>query len=217
MALAQSQIPADYGDPTIENRFLGLDKRIIGPALGILAIVVFWAGFIPWLDDAIEGDAVEPGTVISLTGGVEFTPATGWQTDGPVFPGGNTLTVFNDGVFFTISPGGWNGTADELLDELIDGSDYFVKGDRVPLTVPSGVEGVGVDISLEDETGILVALVSDEDFGDATDRVTGIRIDATAPFDYTTDDQEDVAEMIASIRVLPPDERTPTDGEEDSP
>lgn len=214
VTLAPSQIPDDLGEPRIEHRLLGLDKRLIVPTLGVLALVIFWSSFVPWLDESIEGDPLEPGTVISLAGGVEFTPADGWNSDGAVFPGTNNLTVYKGGVTFTVTPGAWNGTPDELLDELIDEADPFVKGDRLPATLPSGLDVVGIDTLGEDEEGILVAMVSDELWDGSDERVTAISIEAHAPLDYSTDEQDDVAQMIASIRVIPFDERTPATEED---
>lgn len=212
MTLAQSQVPPDYGDPTIEHRFLGLDKRIIGPSLGILALVVFWSAFIPWLNERTEAEPIEPGTVVALGPEdlVEFTPAAGWQSDGPVFPGQTQYTIFNDdGVFFTIAPGAFDGTADELLDELVDDNDPFVQSDRVRFTLLDGLEVVGVDIQKESEEGFIAGIDSDEPWpGLPSDtRTLGIGIQSTGPLGYSEQAEQDVAEMLVSIRVVPADER----------
>lgn len=215
MTLTETRIPDDLGDPRIEHRFWGLDRRLILPTLGILALVIFWTAFIPWLDESTQGDALESGVPIEMAGGVEFTPADGWNSDGAIFPGTTSLTIFKGDVTFRIQPGAWSGTADELLDEIIDRADPLVKGDRLAATLPSGLEAVGIDTYTDDEEGFLLALVSDEQYDPtAGDRVTGIGIDANSAFDYSQQDQDDVAEMIASIRVVPVDERNPATEED---
>jgi len=212
MTLAQSQVPPDYGEPTIEHRFLGLDKRIIGPTLGILALVVFWSGFIPWLNERTEAEPIEPGTVVALgpEGVVEFTPAAGWQSGGPVFPGQTSYTIFNDdGVFFTIAPGAFDGTADELVDELVDDNDPFVQSDRVRFTLLDGLEVVGVDIQTENQEGFVAGVASDEPWPGlpSETRTVGIGVQSIGPLGYSEQAEQDVAEMLVSIRVVPADER----------
>jgi hypothetical protein len=204
----------DLGDPPIEHRFLGLDRRLIAPTLAILALVVFWGGFVPWLDETVEGDELEPGTVLTVAGAVELTPADGWRPDGVPLPSNATLTLFKDGVSFTLSPGAWDGTADELLDELIDEEDPLIQGDRTQFTLATGPSGVGVDTSGPEQLGILAALVSDVQFSAADDRGTGIRVEATSEVDFDSEDQQDVADMLSSIRVVPLDERMESSDEE---
>lgn len=214
--MSMTHIPDDLGDPRIENRFLGLDKRLIGPTLGILALVIFWGGVIPALNEAIEGDPLDPSMTLTVASVVEFEPAEGWRSAAAPVPSNPELTLFKDGVSFTVSPGAWNGTASELLDELEDEYDPTVTSDRIEGTLPSGLMGVGVDITAGDETGFLSAWVSDEYFATEEDgRIVGIRIEATTDVGFDDQDQEDIAEMLATLRVIPLDERGPDAQEED--
>lgn len=131
-------------------------------------------------------------------------------------PSNSTLELFKDGTIFIVSPGAWDGTADELLDELEDEFNPTVTGDRAEFTLPSGLSGIGIDTTAYDEIGFLVALISDERFSAVDDRATGIRVEASSEIDFDAADQEDIAEMLSSMRVIPYDERDVTaDDEED--
>jgi len=214
--MTMTHIPDDLGDPRIENRFLGMDKRLILPTLAILGLVIFWAGVIPAVNEAVEGDPLEPGTKLTVAFGVvEFTTAEGWRPSSAPVPSNPRLTLFKDGTTFTVAPGAWDGSPDELLDELEDEFDTAVSGDRAAIVLPSGLDGVGVETTGYDKTGFLAAFVSDEEFPDAGGRGTGIRVEASSEFDFDSDDQQDVAEMLASMRVVPADERGGTDEEDE--
>jgi len=214
--MTMTHIPDDLGDPRIEHRFLGMDRRLIAPTLAILGLIIFWAGVIPAINEATEGDPLDPDTPLTVAEAVEFTPAEGWRPSAAPVPSNSTLELFKDGTVFIVSPGAWDGTADELLDELEDEFNPTVTGDRAEFTLPSGLSGIGIDTTAYDEIGFLVALISDERFSAVDDRATGIRVEASSEIDFDAADQEDIAEMLSSMRVIPYDERDVTaDDEED--
>jgi hypothetical protein len=188
------------GPPPVEYRLFGLDKRLILPTLAILAVVIFWGGVVPAIDEAMDGDEFAPGTVLMLRGGVEFTPAAGWIPDGVPAPSNPAVTIFSDGVTFTISTGAFEGTPRELLDEIASSySEFDTEGEPRTLSLNQGIPGIGTNIYGVDFSGVLFAFVADT----AEDgRDTGIRVVVEGPLDIVPDDRvQDVAEMLASIRV----------------
>ena len=192
------------GPPRVEDRLLGLNKHLILPTLAILAVAIFWSSVVPAIDEAITADEFEAGTVLELARGVEFSPAKGWLPDGVPVPNNPGFTVFRDGVTFTVSAGGFEGTPQELLDEVIAGySDYDVTGDVYTLTLSSGIPGVAQEIFGVDFSGAVFAFVDDTPEGEGIDsRDTGIKVVVEGPPEIIEDYTEDIGNMIASIRVV---------------
>jgi hypothetical protein len=192
------------GPPPVEHRFMGLDKRLILPTLAILAIQIVLAGVIPAINEAIKADEFPPGTVLSLRGGVEFTPAQGWIPAGVPHPASPELTIFRDGVRFTIASGDFKGTSQELLDELISEYDDELKvaGDPRVFALSQGIQGAGTNISAYDSSGVLLAFVTQAPGSFGSDRNQAIRVQVKGPSEVVLNDYvQDIADMIASIRV----------------
>src|SRR3954454_21754072 len=151
----------DDRPPPVEHRLLGMDRRKFLPVLEVLALVIFWGGVIPAINEAIAGDEIEAGTVFDLTLGVSFAPAAGWLVDGVPAPSSPKLSVYDDGVKFTISSGAFVGTPDELLDTIRDLRDDFeVEGDQESLSTASGIPGSAVEIVGTNFNGGLFAFVA---------------------------------------------------------
>ncbi len=111
----------------------------------------------PWIDDQIELDnPIVAGDVINLGNGeVTFVPAVGWDLlSGTLLVEGDTTTsvptsatLLSDTVSYSAKSGNWDGTAEELLDQVIDVNesldDLGVKDeqDRISITNADGVPG----------------------------------------------------------------------------
>ena len=70
-----------------------------------------------------------------------------------------TFTIFKGGVTMSISVGGWKGSSEELLDELLDESHYYAKGDRESFSLPSGPKGSAIRIYGFGTDGAMFAIV----------------------------------------------------------
>lgn len=145
-------VPAD-------RRWLGLDKRSLGPALFVLAVVIVLAGVIPAINNAISWtNQTKAGDVIDMGGGITFAAPEGWTlTDGfrttdhgahSVSPSRSTAVLANGGVQIEVKGGTWPGTADALLSQLNknltrnEGSALKVEGAPASITTDAGDTGV---------------------------------------------------------------------------
>ncbi len=192
------------GPPPVEHRWLGLDRRLIWPTLGILLIQIILAGVLPAINESIEAEEFAPGTVVELSRGVTFVPADGWSSAEVPKPGAPTLTIFRDAVTFTISVGEFDGSPQDLLDELVDEyeGDFKVKGDPQTFALGEALRGAGVEITTEQNSGMVVGLISD--VASPTGRVLAVTVRVESPQGEDISGYvEEVAEMLASIRVAP--------------
>lgn len=97
---------------------LGLDRRTFPFAVGALAVWLFCALVVPWIDEAVPwSDQVRPGDVFRVPDTVTMTPAAGWgvrsglrttDTTDSGTTSGNVVLVA-DGVGFQITSGPWTG------------------------------------------------------------------------------------------------------------
>jgi len=146
----------------IEERWLGLDKRAIPYAVVMVALIALLAYVIPAINDAVGwDDGTRAGDVIDLGGGLTITPPVGWLLeDGirtsddpavPVQPDNAYALLANGGISITVVGSGWDGSADELMDQansLREDSDadddklFKVTGSRDSVTTSSGIVGV---------------------------------------------------------------------------
>ena len=102
--------------------------------------------------EVIEAEEFAPGTVLELSRGVTFAPADGWSSADVPKPGAPSLTIFRDAVTFTISVGEFEGSPQDLLDELVDEyeGDFKVKGDPQTFALGEALRGAGVSITTEE-------------------------------------------------------------------
>ena len=153
------RVPAD-------QRILGIDKRTIWPGLVLLIVWFVWSQGMPWINDQVEVDnPIVAGDVINLGNGeVTFVPAVGWDlVAGALLVEGDvtttiptTATLVSETVSYSAKSGSWDGTAEDLVDQMIDVNEAVdeltVKDEqgRSPITNVDGVQGelaylVGVD------------------------------------------------------------------------
>jgi hypothetical protein len=152
------RIPAPEGWVPVDRRWLGLDKQTIAPALVVLLLALVMIFAVPAIDRAVPGGRpVQPGEVLGLNGGVQFTPSRGWTVvDGaavgdPTRSGSypDTATVTSGAVSFAVTTGKFSGTPEELLTQIESLSERAGAGRGAPLTgsprpvrTTSGEQGV---------------------------------------------------------------------------
>lgn len=201
-----------------DRRVLGLDKRSIWPAVALLAIWLIWAHAMPWINDQVELDApIVAGDVIDLGGGeFVFTPAVGWNLDAGTLvkegepsraavPTNATVTI--DGVVYTARSAPWEGTPDELVDQMIDINErleVLVAADergRSDITNADGVPGRLAFVVGGDDAVLIVAYTFPPATG-ATAPV-GVEIEVSGTPAAIRDHAEEIARMIDSTRYTP--------------
>jgi hypothetical protein len=212
-----SASPPDTWVPP-DQRVLGLDKRSIWPAIALLAIWLIWAHGMPWIDERIELDApIEAGDVIDL-GGNEYTyvPAVGWNLEAGVLvqegqrsraavPATGTVAI--DGLVYKARSAPWEGTPDELVDQMIDLDDrlnVLVATDergRSDITNVDGVPGRLAYVVTDDVAVLLVTFVFESE-DDAVQPV-GVEIEVSGTPADIRERAEEIARMIDSTRYTP--------------
>ena len=194
----------DLGQPAIEHRIFGLDRRLILPTLAVVAITLLLGKGLPFIDSMIPADEYDGNSVQAVHDLIEFIPAAGWIPDGVPAPSNPALTIFHEGASFTVAPGSWEGTVDELLDSILSTSrEYQTKGDRRSFELPSGLQGVALHLFGIGEDGALFALVAPDSSGiGADDRGVGIRVVVRGPAELLPEFAPDVAGMLRSFRLI---------------
>ncbi|HWJ64033.1 MAG TPA: hypothetical protein VNS19_18830 [Acidimicrobiales bacterium] len=152
----------DDGHVPVEHRLLGLDRRTIPLALVVLAIMALYLVVVPAINRNVDfDDEVRAGDVITLGNGITFVPPEGWNLMAGIREGqeptsgvsGNdeTAAVADGGVTITVRASGYDGTADELLDQVDrvrtrsdaePNQAFTVTGPRTTVTTDSGISGV---------------------------------------------------------------------------
>lgn len=201
-----------------DRRVLGLDKRSIWPAVALLAIWLIWAHAMPWLDSQVELDApIVAGDVVDLGGGeFLFTPVAGWNLEAGLLvregePSRSAVparaTVSLDGLVYTARSAPWEGTPDELVDQMIDVNErlkVLVAADergRSDITNVDGVPGRLAYVVGGDDAVLIVAFTFPPAAG-ATKPV-GVEIEVTGTPTAIREHAEDIARMIDSTRFTP--------------
>ncbi|NKR41716.1 hypothetical protein GS490_24080 [Rhodococcus hoagii] len=188
-----------------EHRVLGLDRRSLPPALFVIVVFVVLTVFVPRIDAAIDwDDPVLAGEQLSLTDTIVFTPATGWDVEtgfrvGKDAPKSGDATIAGDGVTVEVSSGSFDGTPDELVDQVekvtsrTTDPTFRVVGDRSTFTTMAGQVGVVEPYSSVRGDGLVAAFVLDG---------TGVTITAYGPPDQMTAAGHTIRDMIASIQTV---------------
>ncbi|MDV8075230.1 hypothetical protein R4P47_01570 [Rhodococcus sp. IEGM 1370] len=188
-----------------EHRVLGLDRRTWPPALFVVAVFLVMTIVIPRVDAAIDlNDPVLAGEQLAITDSIVLTPATGWNVEEGfrVSADGRRhgdATISASGVTFAVATDSFDGTPDELLDQVekvtsrTDDPTFRVDGDRTTLTTDSGETGVAQPYSSVNGDGVVAAFVLAD---------TGLKITAYGPPTQMTAATDDVQTMIASIRTV---------------
>jgi hypothetical protein len=200
-------VPAD-------QRVAGIDRRTIWPGIVLLVVWALWAHVMPWIDDQIESDnPIVAGDVINLGfGQVTFEPAVGWNLDaGTLLVDGEedavgvptSATVSSETVGYTVKSGNWDGTAEELADQMIDVNealDQLLAKDeqgRATIVNADGVPGEIVYI-LGTNSAALIATFVFEQAPDATG-VTGTPIGVEIEIRGATNNLQEQVEEIAGM------------------
>jgi hypothetical protein len=208
------RVPAD-------QRILGIDKRTIWPGLVLLIVWFVWSQAMPWINDQVEVDnPIVAGDVINLGNGeVTFVPAVGWDlVAGALLVEGDvtttiptTATLVSETVSYSAKSGSWDGTAEELVDQMIDVNEAVdeltVKDEqgRSPITNVDGVQGelaylVGVD------QAVLIATFVFEPEGGGTK--IGVEIEVRGDPGQLDELAEEYAPMITTTTYRPAGEET---------
>ncbi len=189
----------------VEERWLGLDRRKLPPALMLLAVILLLAVVLPFIDRQIVAGAYEAGATQTVHDQVVFAPAAGWIPDGTPAPSSPALKIFRGGVSMEVAAGAWRGSAEELLANIRETARgyYQTGGEMRSFTLESGMQGAGINLYGVGNDGLLVALVAPATFGShLDDRDIGVRIVVRGPAELVPEYGAEVAAMLASFRPL---------------
>ena len=201
----------------VEHRILGVDRRTIAPALAVLAFVVFMAIVLPAVDESVDyEDPVAAGDVMDLVAGkLTFVPAQGWNRidgslvgEGTVESVGSVSAVVIEDVSVAITTGEFEGTPDELLDQINDLNEALedprglgAAGPRQEVTSASGLTGVAETFTGLDERGVTAAFVVDVD-----GTSVGVQVVVRGSVETIGDHIEEIATMLDSMSLTDGDD-----------
>lgn len=180
--------------PVEHRTFLGLDRRLLWPTAGILAVVLLFAWVLPMIASSLDHEEpIPPGTVLEVGSGVTFTPADGWAIDLDS-SGGGTITVINGAVSYSVRVGQWSGELDEFITEVNaeveDRFDFRIHGDQTSIVTNQGVTGVGEAFLGDGIEGRLYGFV---------DSGLGAEIIASGPEGSVGPRLDDIEKMVATL------------------
>jgi len=203
-------VPAD-------ERVAGFDRRTIWPGVVLLVVWALWAHAMPWINEQIEVDnPIVAGDVVNLGfGELTFVPAVGWQLESGVLltegneeaatiPGAARLS--SDVVSYSAKSGNWDGTAEELADQMIDVNenlDLLLAKDeqgRSAITNADGVAGEIVYIAGVDQAALIATYVFERPDGPAD---IGVEIEVVGTPEKLEDLVEEIASMIENTTYRP--------------
>lgn len=202
------RVPAD-------QRIFGIDRRTIWPGVVLLIVWALWSQAMPWIDDQINLDnPIVAGDVIDLGGDVTFVPAVGWDLlSGTLLVEGDTTTsvpssavLLSETVSYSAKSGNWDGTAEGLLDQVIDVNesldDLGVKDeqDRTSITNADGVPGELAYLVGVDQAALIVTFVFEPEGGGTK---IGVEIEVRGEPDQLKELVEEYAPMIDSTTYRP--------------
>ena len=192
-------VPAD-------ERWFGLDRRTVRPALAVFALAFVMSVVLPVVDATVPyHDIVKAGDVLELEGDVTFVPETGWGITSGLRAGQAplsgeypaTATVEDGAMKFTVRTGQFHGDANQLLDQiettseaLNHGRGVHVTGTPTTIVTDQGKQGARVRVTGPHTAGIIAAFV----FGGR-----GVEAVATGPSDAGAEPTATVLRMIPSI------------------
>ncbi|MXP20067.1 hypothetical protein GIY30_01620 [Gordonia sp. HNM0687] len=184
-----------------------MDSRTLVPGFVVLAIALILS-FVPAMINASVDydDPVVAGDVMAVGDRVTFTPTVGWNITGGLresqpLPGGEyppVATVADSGIVLQIRTAPFDGTPEELLDQIRDNNADL--GDLAPdigqkaasITTTDGHRGVIADYQVPTGEGVVAAFVDDG---------LGVEVVAAVPPEYERESAEDIARMIQSITI----------------
>lgn len=199
----------------VERRLFGIDKRTILPALAVLAFGMVLGVVLPSVNESVDyDDPIVAGDIVDLVDGkLTFVPAEGWnRTDGSLVGEGVTESVGSkallvaDDASVSITTGTFDGTPDELLDQINDLNEDLQDprglgsaGPRQPITSASGLTGVAETFTGLDERGVTAAFVVDVD-----GTPVGVEIVVRGSADTISDRLDEIAAMLDSVGLQDP-------------
>lgn len=206
------------GHVPVEHRFLGLDRRTIPLAVVVLAIMAVFLWVFPAIDKAVGwDDETKAGDVLDLGLGVTVTPPVGWELVNGIRVGQApisgvssqeaTAQFGNGGVTVSVDRSGFDGTADELLDQvnrLRDRSDsepnrsFKVTGPRRSVTTASGLTGVSESYTSATGEGRMLAFTFP---ADSPAKGNGLIITIDGAADQYAAEAEAIDALVASLAV----------------
>jgi hypothetical protein len=208
-------------DPTnpsvpVEHRLLGLDRRRLPLALGILAVILVMTVVLPTIEHSVSwDDPVRAGDVIDMGSGITFVPPVGWQLERGTRVGDEPVTgvtgaqvealVVDGGVQVAVEASAFDGDADALLDQVdrlrddseagtIDGTQ--VAAPRGSVTTSSGLTGVAETVTAAGGDATVTAFAIDT--GGST---VGLTVTVDAGPDQYGEHAGDIDALVASIAV----------------
>lgn len=204
------RVPAD-------QRILGIDKRTIWPGVVLLIVWALWSQAMPWIDDQVKLDnPIVAGDVVNLGfGEVTFVPAVGWDLlAGVLLTEGNedaasvpsSAVLLSETVSYSAKSGNWDGTAEELLDQVIDVNESLdelgLKDEqgRISITNADGVPGELAYLVGVDQAALIATFVFEPEGGGTK---IGVEIEVRGEPDSLKELAEEYAPMIDSTTYRP--------------
>lgn len=207
--------PSDW--VPVEHRILGIDRRTIAPALAVLAFMVLMAVGLPAIDESVDyDDPIVAGDVMDLVGGtLTFVPAEGWnRVDGSLVGEGATesvgsvSTVVIEDITLSVTTGEFEGTPDELLDQINELNDTLqdprglgAAGPRQEVTTPGGLTGVAETFTGLDQRGVTGAFVVDVD-----GTSVGVEVVVKGSVESMSEHFEEIIAMLDSMSLASSDD-----------
>jgi hypothetical protein len=192
-------VPADV-------RFLGVDRRTIGPTLTVFALAIAMSVVLPVINaDVPYDDIVKAGDVIQLQGNVTFVPEADWGIKSGVRAGDAPLSgaypataIIEKGALkFKVHTGRFDGDANKLLDQiettseaLSRGRGVHVTGEQTTIVTDQGMQGATVRVTGPHTGGVIAAFVFEG---------RGVEAVATGPSETGPQPTGTVFRMIRSI------------------
>ena len=207
--------PSDW--VPVEHRILGIDRRTIAPALAVLAFMVLMAVGLPAIDESVDyDDPIVAGDVMDLVGGtLTFVPAEGWnRVDGSLVGEGapesvgSVSTVVIEDITLSVTTGEFEGTPDELLDQINELNDTLqdprglgAAGPRQEVTTPGGLTGVAETFTGLDQRGVTGAFVVDVD-----GTSVGVEVVVKGSVESMSEHFEEIIAMLDSMSLASSDD-----------
>jgi hypothetical protein len=209
--------------PTVrsdERRFLGIDRRTIGPALVVLGLAVVMSVVLPSINsETAYGDELHKGDTAEIAAGITLIPASGWDLASGALVGrtrsaiGSTATtelVYGSVTFF-VQTAPFDGTPSALLARInkINADLHHARGraagttGRYDVKTRQGAVGVAEDFVGVARQGSVVAFVFKSRGQSNTQQGEGVEIVAAGPPDAISHRRDDIVAMIRSVRTAP--------------
>ncbi len=196
-ALPAREAPEEW--VPVDQRWLGLDRRTIAPALVLLVWAVLMGAVVPAVAESIPAKTivVAPGDLIVLDGGIGFTPAPGWALVDGVLASGvpnagppSSVALTQGAVSIQVKTAKFTGTPAELLAKLRSNSVPTNRDSLQEVVTDSGERGVATRLQAGTSDAILSTFVING---------VGVEVVVGGPANQAHGPTSDVAGMIKSL------------------